>query len=428
MTFPLFWFFKVRSGLVGFLFGRSTIFTTLLLVLTQQASAEESLHVYLDADLTHTTDIGESLLLGLRSGLMTGQTQYGVSPVRVFPKDHQNNIRRTLRTVRTAIEDPNALAIIGGMNTPHYLKHGLAANEAGIVLFLPWSAGEILTRMTQADENFIFRVSVDDRKAASYLAEKTATHGCRRVAIVAVENGWGKANARSLQTHLLSYNITPVHEAFLRRDASMGTVSSVLSGTRDANPDCTVFVLNDKLSAFAANNLLTWEAPPDVISHWGMLGGAYPSSVNELVWDNLNIGILSTCVLETDDARPELVAQALEAAAALGTNVDSLIDLRSPPAFAHAYDLGLLLSAAVAQASRDERWAQGQEARRVALRDALETLEAPVDGLLKTYGRPFIAVTDSSPDGHEALGQEDLCLVRMTRDGGLIGHSWRAKH
>jgi branched-chain amino acid transport system substrate-binding protein len=100
-----------------------------------------------------------------------------------------------------------------------------------------------------------------------------------------------------------------------------------------------------------------------------------------------------------------------------------LAGIRSPVAFAHAYDLGLLLSAAVAQASSDDRWTEGHTPRRAALRDALEALEAPVDGLLKTYSRPFTEFSDAKPDGHEALSQEDLCLVHVTRDGGVEGYA-----
>jgi branched-chain amino acid transport system substrate-binding protein len=99
--------------------------------------------------------------------------------------------------------------------------------------------------------------------------------------------------------------------------------------------------------------------------------------------------------------------------------------LPSPIGFAHAYDIGLLLRAAVPQAQADPRWNMGRSARGAALRDALETLETPVDGLLKRYSQPYTTMGPETPDAHEALGRADLCLTRKRRNGRLEAHTWR---
>jgi branched-chain amino acid transport system substrate-binding protein len=42
-----------------------------------------------------------------------------------------------------------------------------------------------------------------------------------------------------------------------------------------------------------------------------------------------------------------------------------------------------------------------------------------VHGLLKRYERPFTPVAIGNPDGHEALGFDDLCLTGIDENGHL---------
>lgn len=51
------------------------------------------------------------------------------------------------------------------------------------------------------------------------------------------------------------------------------------------------------------------------------------------------------------------------------------------------------------------------------MRDALERLEEPIPGLLKTYQRPF---SSEGADAHEALGADDLCLARYDEAGNIV--------
>ncbi|MEM1066500.1 MAG: ABC transporter substrate-binding protein [Pseudomonadota bacterium] len=401
-----------------------------LLQLTLACSAVAStvlndppLNVYLSADMTHTSAVGESLRLGLQAGLIEGAGRYGGPAPQVIVRDHKNNMRRTERTFDEAYHDPHTLAVVGGMHSPHYLRHGPKMNERKMVLMLPWSAGGTLTRLADGPENHIFRVSLDDSKAAPFLAAQAQMHGCTRVAAIALDNGWGRSNVTSLAQHLPSHGMELVHQGFIRRDAGTDTVGAEVAKMHDVRPDCVVMVLAARGSAYTANALLEWENPPNVLSHWGLLGGGFHNFVSQGVWDRLDIAILSTCVLETPVDRPEQLAIALRATETVQAGVQELGDFPSPTAFAHAYDLALILSAAAAQATTDPRWAEGQTTRNAALRDALQSLNAPVVGLLKTYDPPFQAVSADTQNGHEALRQTDLCLARKRPDGGVEAYS-----
>lgn len=84
--------------------------------------------------------------------------------------------------------------------------------------------------------------------------------------------------------------------------------------------------------------------------------------------------------------------------------------LRAPSSFSfalHGYDSVLLMAAAIKQANSTDG---------PAVRVALESLNAPVNGMLKTYEKPFSAAN------HEALTAKDLVWIRW-KDGKLAPYS-----
>ena len=83
---------------------------------------------------------------------------------------------------------------------------------------------------------------------------------------------------------------------------------------------------------------------------------------------------------------------------------------KAPSSFSfalHGYDSVLLLAAAIKQANSTDG---------PAVRLALEDLKTPVQGLLKTYDKPF------SKTSHEALTAKDLVWIRW-KDGKLVPYT-----
>lgn len=400
--------------------------------ITQEANAEENLatsgplDVFVNADMTHGADIGNSIALGVAAGLAVGAERFGGPKIHVHARDHRNNMRRTGETVTEAIENPNTLAMIGGMETPHYLKHGQRINEENLVVMLPWSAGAILTRLTAGDQNYFFRVSVDDKQAGPFLSEQAKNHGCPRVATLALDNGWGRGNSTSIRDQLAQSGAQVVHQAFVRFDAGKETIAGAINAMQSSKPDCVIFVLAGRTTALAANELTKWDTPPDVLSHWGILGGGFLETADATVWERLDFALLATCYLTMYQQRSTQFSEAVSAAAQLRPGINELGDIPSPMAFVHAYDIGLLLRAAAPQAQRDPRWFEGRASRSAALRDALQSLDTPVEGLLKRYVEPFDIVGPARPDGHDALGSQDLCLVNLGQNGQQTLSPWGA--
>lgn len=70
----------------------------------------------------------------------------------------------------------------------------------------------------------------------------------------------------------------------------------------------------------------------------------------------------------------------------------------------HGYDATLLLAAAIKQAGSTDG---------VKMREALEEMKSPVDGVMKTYNKPFSKVD------REGLTASDLVFIKW-RDGKLV--------
>ncbi|MCH2095048.1 MAG: hypothetical protein MK160_08010 [Rhodobacteraceae bacterium] len=114
-----------------------------------------------------------------------------------------------------------------------------------------------------------------------------------------------------------------------------------------------------------------------------------------------------------DDADHVVLDRASGAARALFPGEFTTIEqLAAPVGFAHGYDLGLILLTALEATPIEGDIA----ALRGGVRSALERLPTSIDGIMKTYVKPF---SDKGFDSHEALGSEDLCLARFDPSGRI---------
>jgi branched-chain amino acid transport system substrate-binding protein len=118
----------------------------------------------IDADYTISAKAAQAIELGLRTALEEENFRLGGQQVEIVPMDHRANVKRSLRTYGHYTKNDHALAIIGGLHSPPYLKHKDYLNKNGILTLLPWSAAGPITRASAGYENWIFRLSVDDRQ------------------------------------------------------------------------------------------------------------------------------------------------------------------------------------------------------------------------------------------------------------------------
>ena len=378
----------------------------------------DRLHLYVDADMTHAASVGRMIELGVRTALMVDDAQ---DRVAVIARDHRGNARRSLDTLGVAASDGRAIAVVGGMHSAPYLRFGDRMNDLGVPILLPWSSAEALTRQAVTPENWMFRVSVDDRHAGAFLADRTVQAGCRSPAVIAVQTVWGLAAARGIETALAGVGQAPAGLWTVPPESAAARTPAAVDALYLAGADCILAVTGPRATAALVHAVAAQPRVLPILSHWGLLGDVDAIAALRTPLSRVQIRILGTCGLHRLQPDGPFAARVEAAAAdALGRPV-RLAQLPNPQAFFQAFDATRLLLAAIARAETEKGWSEGADARRNAVRRALYALEDPVRGFLKTYRRPFQPLDPTLGDGHEALGRTDLCMARLDAIGRLRG-------
>lgn len=377
----------------------------------------QPLEIHIDADYSISSDVAVSIELGIRTALAQSGDQLGGHSVSIVPRDHRGNGKRSRRTMEHFLSNANALVMFGGMHSPPYLSNQSYVNENGILYLLPWSAAGPITRPQSGTSNWFFRLSVDDAKAGGFFVRQAVDSGrCTRLALVLIDTGWGRANHASLTKALAERGMAPAHVEFFSVSIGQSTARTLAANVKRANADCVIMLSDWNSGANIALALHESDTGIQVFSHWGIMGGGFVDAVPHQVRADLNLRVLQTCGLAREHLGNAVLRQALDQAIAPNSRLNSV---PAPTGFVHGYDLARILIAATDQAKGDPRWQGDIQAKRAALKDALEGLETSVDGILATYSPPFRIYTPNDPDAHEALGEDNLCLARFATDGRL---------
>jgi len=133
-------------------------------------SQQFPLKIYIDADRTGAAESGISIEQGVRAGLASYGNQLNGRDVEVVIRDHQGSTPRSKRHLNEFLKDKDALLVVSGLHSPPLLANRDFINENKILTLDPWTAAGPITRPL-TEENWIFRLSVDDTKAGeSYAA------------------------------------------------------------------------------------------------------------------------------------------------------------------------------------------------------------------------------------------------------------------
>ncbi|MEO0916036.1 MAG: ABC transporter substrate-binding protein [Pseudomonadota bacterium] len=413
----------LQTTIRKFLLGLPLIFA----IGTTPANTAQSdeLHIYIDADFSIAPMVGEAIELGLRAALADTEGQIAGLPVSIRRLDHRTNPRRSHKNFETFLRDPHAIAMVGGQQSPPYLSYGTEINASRVPLLLAWSAAAPLTRFAEGDQNHIFRLSVDDSKAGAFLVAQALADGCRDIALLLADTGWGRANQININAALGAHQLSPVTTITVPSDVGRATARNVARDLQNSGAECSLAVLTNVTSSTIFAAMHEMQVDVDVFSHWGIFSPDFTRNVPHDVRQALNLRVLHTCALSLERSGSQVLDNALHKARAIDNRIAVLGDIRAPAGFVNGYDLGRIFQAAIEQAATSPAWDQSPVARRDAFRAALVSLEEPVEGIMKTYAPPFSRVSAANADGHEALGQDSLCLAKFDRENRLVAAELR---
>jgi branched-chain amino acid transport system substrate-binding protein len=325
--------------------------------------------------------------INLRGGLLGGRK------LELVQRDDESAPPKGITAVRELISRENVAAIFGGIDSPVGLASVPIVNKEKTIYMAVWAAATGLTR-NGASPNYVFRVSAVDAlvdiKLLKYAAQK---FGVKKPGLILINNPWGESNEKGLLAAKdgAGVQVSGV-EKFEPGDVD---VTPQLARLRDGGADSLILVANAAPGAqvMKARERLSWPVP--IISHWGISGGRFTELAGPTAGD--------AHFVQTFSFFGNLSPAGKKVLAALSAkySVKGPEQIFAPVGVANAYDAMQLVALAIEQAGSTD----GDK-----VRQALESLQKPYEGLIKTYVKPF------SPENHDALGPDDYIMVRYDGD------------
>ncbi len=317
-------------------------------------------------------------------------------PLALVARDVPNDRDAGVAALQELIDKEQIVTVFGGLFSPVMMAQLDLIHERRIPLINPWGS---LTAITDNGHspNYAFRVSVSDKYADEFLTRYALNViGAHKPAIIADTSSWGDSNVAGLTEWLTRLNKPAVAiERFAQGDTDMrGQIQKLQASGADA----ILMIANAPEGATIVRGVRIqgWQVP--IISHWGISGGKFVEMAGV---QNVN----DIFMLQTYSFYGQLSPQAQEVVSAYHArfNTRTVDEITAPVGVAHGYDGMRLLALAIQQAGTTD----GPK-----IREALENLQQPYDGLVKQYRRPF------SPTNHDALIANDY-LMMIWQNGKL---------
>ena len=394
----------------------SYVLILVLGVMQNLKAQDKKIIFYHDADYTSHYNAAQSMNMGFNTALSERNFMVQGYTIELKVKDHHGNAKRSKLHMKQFLKDEEALGVLGGLHSPPYLSNLKYINENGIPLLIPWAAAGPITRYKEGS-NWVFRVSIDDSKAGAFIGAYAAeVKKCQRPHLLLENTGWGKFNSTMLTQAFKSKNINHTPNTWFDWNTNAATAKIIIKDILSDNSDCIIFVGNSlegkvftqALSETGVNTKIPF------ISHWGITGGEFPDFFKTNLVNKIDLSFIQTCFSFISSPETEFTQKVLRQAYALyPEKLKTSEDIKAPPGFIHAYDLGKIILAALDQIKITGNMWQDRQ----SFRDALETLPEPIQGLVKTYSPPFEPWSMENRDAHEALNQDNFCMAYYDDDG-----------
>jgi branched-chain amino acid transport system substrate-binding protein len=389
------------------------LFFVLITLLPYQVHANDKVvNIYLDADISNHNESSSAIQKGIE--IAFDEIGNEINGYKIIYKylDHRGNVVRSKRNYQTFISDPLALVIYSGIHSAPLINNRTFINENKALTLVPWAAGGPITRHPSS-ENWIFRLSIDDTQAAPVIIDFALQEkSCKAPHLLLEETPWGDSNLKSMSKALQSNGVKNKSVTRFSWNIKSRGARSLLRDVINDNSDCIVLVGNAVEGAVIIGEMANFpkEQRLPIISHWGIAGGNFHEIVTKNQRSELDLHFIQTCFAFTNPVQTVLSRNVFAHVQEYSNGMISKpSDLKAAAGFIHAYDLTKLLI----QAIRQVGLTGNMNVDRERVRLALESISAPVEGLVKTYIAPFsIFNEETNKNAHEALHTENYCMGR----------------
>jgi len=349
------------------------------------ASAADTIKIGVSGPYTGgSSSMGVSMRDGVRLAAQEINKAGGVlgKQIQLVERDDEAKNERGVQIAQELINKEQVVATMGFINTGVALASQRFYQEAKIPVFNNVATGSLITQQFKAPEypdNYIFRNAANDSIQAPMIVEEAVgRRGFKKVAILADSTNYGQLGRDDLEKALAAKGVKAVAvEKFNIKDVDM---TAQLLKAKEAGAEVILTYAIGPELAQIANGMtkLGWKVP--------MIGSWTLSMANFI--DNAGPGgegarMPQTFIQEANTMkRKAFIENYLKTFKPKNNRIDS------PVSAAQGYDSVYLLTAAIKQAGTTE----GPK-----VREALENLQAKVEGVVTTYDKPF------THDDHEAI-------------------------
>ena len=334
--------------------------------------------------------MGVSMRDGVRLATQEINAAGGINGNKIVlvERDDEAKNERGVQISQELINNEKVIAALGYINTGVALASQRFFQDAKIPVINNVATGSLITnQFPNAPENYIVRTSAADNIQAPMIAkEAVEKRGLKKVAILADSTNYGQLGREDMEKALKTYGVTPVAvEKFNIGDVDM---TSQLLKAKNAGADVVLTYAIGPELAQIANGMgkLGWKKP--MIGSWTLSMASFIDTSGK----NGNGATMPETFIQQPATTPKRKAF-----------VDAYLKefkpkngvIASPVSAAQGYDSVYILAAAIKQAG-------GTEGPKIL--GALENLNAPINGVVMTYNKPF------SKTNHEAIASKDVVM------------------
>lgn len=351
-----------------------------------------------DLSASPSAQSGQAAVLGMQAAIADINAAGGVlgKKLALVVRDDVSQPPKSIQNMTDLIDNEGVVAVFGPTNSGNAMAWKHIVNQKKIPVVDNVSAGTDITKpMSPGADNYMFRVSMVDREQIAALmayVKKNSTES-KKVGFMSETTGYGQGGLRDMKDIAQAQGLTPVDiEQFGVGDTDM---TSQLNKLKAAGADTVIIWAQGTPIAQVMRSMEKINYYPRVLSSWAADNITFYDAAGKTLAEKPLF--LRTVSENRTPAQDKLFAR-------VGSQ------LKAPSSFSfalHGYDSVLLLAQALKQANSTDG---------SAVRVALENLNTPVQGLLKTYNKPF------SKTNHEALLAKDFVWVHW-KDGKLIPYS-----
>ena len=181
------------------------------------------------------------------------------------------------------LADNNALLIFSGLHSPPLLAHKTFINNNQILVLNPWAAAGPITRSAD-NNNWIFRLSIDDSNAGTFISKHALNEGFKKPFLLLEDTGWGRSNQNTMVKALAANKVKPKGIEWFNWGIGINHAKILLRKAKSSGADVIFFVGNANEGKSFAKAMLALEdnLQLPIRSHWGITGGDFAEVINKV--------------------------------------------------------------------------------------------------------------------------------------------------